>query len=157
MSTKRRTSRRGGRRDRLTPEVIAAWLAADCSALHCALGLQPWESSPLPREITALGVDDDDDDRPIVELQRKLLAVAGWPDCRRIYEENLRDAQGWARYCADLVRHPEHGGQGTGRDPVSRRAALKQAKAAVAYRKELLAGLEDVRRRFMPAAADTAS
>jgi hypothetical protein len=41
----------------ITPEVIAAFEAGDYSALHCALHLRPWEASPLPLSVTALGVD----------------------------------------------------------------------------------------------------
>jgi hypothetical protein len=152
MSTKRRTLRRGGRKGRLTPEVIAAWLAADFHALHCALGLRVWEASPLPREITPLGCDDDGADRQAVELQRRLLAAAGWPDCRHVYEANLREAQGWASSCRELVKYPDRGGQGTNCDPASRREALRRAEAEVRYRKELLTGLDEVRRRFAPGA-----
>jgi hypothetical protein len=41
----------------ITPEVIAAFEAGDYSALHCALHLKPWEASPLPLSVTALGVN----------------------------------------------------------------------------------------------------
>src|SRR6188472_3143559 len=109
MATKRRTIRRGIRSNRLTPEVIAAWMACDYRALHCALGLQPHEPSPLPREIGALGCSEEDlarvaPDSPrlwdkalprSLELQRRLLALAGWPDCREAYETNLREAEEW--------------------------------------------------------------
>jgi hypothetical protein len=77
-----------------------------------------------------------------LELQRKLLAVAGWPDCRESYEQNLRKAQKGVRECRELVRHPERGGIGTGCDPASRREQLATALAELAYRKKLLADLE---------------
>jgi hypothetical protein len=32
---------------RITPEAIQAYLADDYGALHRALGLKPWETSPL--------------------------------------------------------------------------------------------------------------
>src|SRR5689334_2775915 len=104
MPIKRRRAKE--REHRITPEVIAAWEAADFSALHAALDLKPWEASPLPREITALGVSQSDVADPTrwadlwnesitqaVELQRQLLKLAGWPDCREEYEKNLRDAE----------------------------------------------------------------
>ena len=91
----------------LSPEVIATWTACDFHALHRALGLGPADSSPLPYEVTALGVGDDDDlplepNHPrsngpwarslktAVTLQRQLLRIAGWPDCRKAYEEKSR-------------------------------------------------------------------
>jgi hypothetical protein len=37
---------------RITPEAINAWKRCDSDALHLALGLAPWEQSPLPEEIT---------------------------------------------------------------------------------------------------------
>ena len=153
MPTKRRPLRRDLRR-RITPEVVAAWQAADYRTLHCALGLRPWEASPLPREITALGVHPGDErpdselpwdqSKPVaLELQRQLLAIAGWPACRDHYLENLRDAEEMARYYQELVDDPERGGQGTGSDPVSRRRDLQRALEEVAYRKALLDGLDD--------------
>ena len=86
---------------KITPEAIQAWKRADFHALHSLLGLKPWEASPLPRKITALGCSQDDllvepndgawgQSLPkAVALQRQLLAVAGWPDCRQIYEGKL--------------------------------------------------------------------
>jgi hypothetical protein len=86
MSTNRRTKRRGAKPG-ITPEAIAAWQAADFRALHRALGLAPWEPSPLPREIIALGCSQDDEvdadsgrcwDQALpkaLAIQRKLLKV----------------------------------------------------------------------------------
>jgi hypothetical protein len=125
---------------KITPEVIAAWKACDGDALHDLLRLQTFDSSPLPKEITALGVSEDDP--RIFELQRKLLEVAGWPDCRRAYEENLRDAEEWRDYCAKVIVHPLMGGQGTGCDPASRRRSLEEAETEVTYRRALLEGLD---------------
>ena len=147
---------------KITPEAIGAWERADFNALHRLLGLAPWEASPLPYEITALGCSEDD--LPIgpdardwdkslpkaVALQKQFLAVAGWPDCRNIYEEELHDAEEWAAYCRELVEHPDRGGQGTGCDPQSRRKALKTALAKVEYRKRLLTELDDVQRKWAP-------
>ena len=106
MPTNRKPVRRNLRR-RISPAAIAAWQAADYHALHSALGLSPWEMSPLQDTITALGVSEEN--APLVqsgatlldnnsyalalELQRELLAIAGWPDCREAYEENLREAE----------------------------------------------------------------
>ena len=49
-------------------------------------------------------------------LQRELLKVAGWPDCRAAYQENLREAEEWEEYCQELVDHPDRGHSGTGSD-----------------------------------------
>jgi hypothetical protein len=46
-----------GRAHKITPEAVEAFKAGDYRALHRALGLAPWEASPLPIEVTALGVD----------------------------------------------------------------------------------------------------
>ena len=58
----------------------------------------------MPQEITAGGVSEDNPpdasntlhdrsyDRAI-KLQRLLLAAAGWPDCREVYEKNLREVE----------------------------------------------------------------
>jgi len=157
----------------LSPEVIAAWTACDFHALHRALGLGPADSSPLPYEVTALGVGDDDDlplepNHPrsngpwarslktAVTLQRQLLRIAGWPDCRKAYEENLAEAQKWADYCRDLVEHPEHGGIGTGCDPVSRRRSLQEAEEQVAWRKQLLEELDEVQKQWRPKSGNAA-
>lgn len=140
----------------LTPETIAAWMACDFSALHCALGLKSWEPSPLPREISEGGCSADDlpenadsDTRPWVmelkrslTLQHKLLSAVGWPtDCRAAYEANLRKAKQEVREARELIKHPERGGIGTGCDPVSRRERLAEAERELDYCKRLLAGL----------------
>src|SRR6516225_5369543 len=110
MPTNRRRFDRTRRH--ITPEAVDAWMRTDYMALHIALGLHPWETSPLPIEITPLGVDekqiDPDDSRyqeglKALKLQREFLTIAGWPDCRHVYEEKLRDAEKFAAYCADLV------------------------------------------------------
>jgi hypothetical protein len=162
MTTNRRTVRRGGKRGRITPEAIAAWQAADYSALHAALGLKPWEPSPLPAEITALGVTQDEE--PIGDstrlwndalpkaqaLQRELLAVAGWPDCRAEYEKNLRRAREMASYYRMLYRHPERRHQGTGSDDLSLRRKLKDEEREVRYRQQLLRELARVQEEYRP-------
>ena len=45
---------------RITHEAVAAYRAGDYTALHRALNLPPWHESPLPLEITPLGVDQDE-------------------------------------------------------------------------------------------------
>ena len=85
MPVKRRIQK--NRPHRITPEAIAAWEAGDFDALHCALGLRPWERSPLPRTLTALGVDQGPPpewENPQTStwamaqnLQRELLEAAG--------------------------------------------------------------------------------
>jgi hypothetical protein len=68
-------------------------------------------------------------------------ARADWPDCRHVYRENLAEALQWQRYCEEEMDHCSH--QGTGSDLASRRRKLREAKDDVAYRKRLLAELED--------------
>ena len=91
MPVKQRKAK--GRQHKITAEAIAAWKAADYMALHRALGLHPWQASPLPDTITSLGVSEEmaaniDPDTAqgweqsysqAIELQRELIAVAGWP------------------------------------------------------------------------------
>jgi hypothetical protein len=71
---------------------LASWSAADMRALQNALG---WgylcEASPLPRSVEPLGVCEEDllNIRPgyafdktiprALEVQRQLIAIAGWP------------------------------------------------------------------------------
>jgi hypothetical protein len=57
MPVKRRA---GKTRQRITPEAVEAFRAGDFAALHLALGLAPWEASPLPASVTPLGVDSAD-------------------------------------------------------------------------------------------------
>lgn len=106
-----------------------------------ALHLHPWNHSPLPVEVISLGVDANDppdfldalqreDWHNAAALQRELLKVAGWPDCRQAYRDNLAEARSVA-------------GIGTGCDPASRRRKLEEAKRKVAYRKRLLAELDE--------------
>ena len=144
----------------ISPEVIAAWKRADFMALHRLLNLKPWQSSPLPLEITRLGVgealDPEDhhyrDDLKILALQRELLALAGWPNCEAIYKEKLREAEEWADYCRERIEHPPVGEFGAGRDPENHRERLADAEAEVAYRQELLAGLNAVQAKWAPGA-----
>lgn len=84
MPTKRtRVARNIGQR--ITEAAIEAYIARDYIALHRALGLKPWEASPLPLEDEPLGVDQDsppEDGSPwgetwpqAQELQRELEAA----------------------------------------------------------------------------------
>ena len=147
---------------KITPESIAAWKRADFDELHRLLGLAPWKASPLPYEITALGCSEDD--LPIdrdssywdkslpkaIALQKQFLALAGWPDSRKICEEQLHEAEEWLDYCRERVEHPPIGEFGTGCDPESRRENLADAEDEVAYRQELLAGLDAMQRKWAP-------
>jgi hypothetical protein len=45
MPTKRRAPKRA--EHPITPEAVAAFIAGDSVALHRALGLRPWQDSPL--------------------------------------------------------------------------------------------------------------
>jgi hypothetical protein len=114
----------------------------------------------LPREITALGISEDylsDVDAnearahgwpKALALQKQLLKLAGWPNCRQAYEENLREAEEDAAHCRDRVEHPPSGEYGTGTDPESRRERMLEAEDEVAYRKQLLAELGEVQKKW---------
>ena len=82
MPVKKRIAK--GRRHRVTPEAVEAYIARDFMRLHLALGLMPWECSPLPVEVEGLGVDQGPrpscwDERhgydEAQELQRELEAA----------------------------------------------------------------------------------
>ena len=72
----------------------------------------------------------------------RVLAVAGWPDCRAAYERNLAEAEEWSRLPCLAGPRPECPSPGTGTDRTSLRQRLKEAKTEVAYRKKLLAELD---------------
>jgi hypothetical protein len=44
---------------RITPEVIEAYQDGDFLRLHRALGLKPWERSPLPQSVTPQSVGEE--------------------------------------------------------------------------------------------------
>jgi hypothetical protein len=127
----------------ISPEAVAAWRACDYIGLHRALRLHPSEPSPLPLPVTALGCDpseeayDDDGWRRAVELQRELLRIAGAPDYRESYRENLSEAEARVAYCRFLVDNPGQGSRGTGSDLESREKALAEALEALEYRQAL--------------------
>ena len=52
MPVKMRAAKR--RLSRITPEAVEAYIAGDYMRLHVALGLMPWQCSPLQVEITCL-------------------------------------------------------------------------------------------------------
>jgi hypothetical protein len=162
MGTKRQTINRG-KGGHLTPDIIAAWKRADFERLHILLRLAPWEVSPFPREIAGpLGCSADDlpldPENPnkeweesipkALEWQRKLLAVAGWPDCRHEYEEKLRDAEASYEWARKRFEHLPAGEYGTGTDLETRRQRMLDAEDEVEYRRELLAGLTRVQKKW---------
>jgi hypothetical protein len=160
MGTKRVIINRG-RSGHLRPEVVAAWMAGDVEALHIALRLRPWEPSPLPCEIAGpLGCDEHDsppndpeDQRSLAQSlawQRKLLTTVGWPDCRSVYEENLKEAEQSLEYARKRFEHLPAGEIGTGTDLESRRQRMLEAEAEVTYCRALLAAFEAVRAEWMP-------
>ena len=117
MTTRRTAKRRSGRRH-INEAAINAWRACDYKGLHNALGLTPWQQSPLPETITALGVDPDNASTTgaelwdsswsqAVELQKQLYKLAGPPDrdaVRKHYEKNLADAESYLNYCLNERR-----------------------------------------------------
>jgi hypothetical protein len=153
MPTNRRPLRRD-RKARITPEAITAWLACDWRALHRALGIDVFGPSPLPMEIGPFGVSEDFPPDPksgrcwdqeylaMIALQRELLAVAGWPNCREVYKKHLAEAIEDRDYRALLLRDPDSRHKGTGMDDASLRERLAEAKVEVVYRRKLLAGLD---------------
>ncbi len=98
-------------------------------ALHQALNLYPWQAIAITRHHHPLGVSeetgrfsiDPDTAQGGAELSTS-YRIAARADrrgrlaelARAAYEKNLREAQARATYCAELVAHPERGGQGTG-------------------------------------------
>ena len=157
MPTKRVPLRRG-KKHRISDTAIAAWKTCDAKTLQRALGLRPVGRSPLPYEIMCLGTAEwekdnlrpgvcwDDTWQTCIEIQRELIKIAGWPDCRRAYEANLKEALEWADYARSLVNDPTSGGMSLS-DPkaqlAQRKEALARALEAVAWRKQLLEELED--------------
>jgi hypothetical protein len=146
MPTRRTPNRRGTKR-RITPQAIAAWKACDFHGLHDALGLAPFEQSPLPEEVTALGVSEDSGPRSdspadpwafswqqAIELQRELYEVAGPPDAealRRAYTKNLADDEEMLAYYRNDVR-----------DEADRRQNIRDWEERVAWRRALIAEIE---------------
>jgi hypothetical protein len=79
----------------LTPAAVDAWRAGDYMALHRALGLSPWDASPLPLSVTPLGCDQRTPEQnakmayehrlyhatwpKALQLQLQLMAIAGNP------------------------------------------------------------------------------
>jgi hypothetical protein len=157
VATKRRPiARRRARR--INQEAIEAWKACDYTRLQQALGLHPAHCSPLPLEVTALGVSQDLEPQgkgirnnsllAAQDLQRELLELAGWPDCRAAYEENLKDAQEMAAHYRELVRHPDRGGisfADPARQAAERKRDLEKALEDVAWRQALLDELEEAK------------
>ncbi len=63
------------REHRITPAAIDAFRARDVVRLHRALRLRPWQPSPLPLAVTALGVDPDADVPWPLDGRRLALAL----------------------------------------------------------------------------------
>jgi hypothetical protein len=63
-------------RGHLTQAAVDAWLAGDVKALKAALGLGPWEHSPLPSDY-AIGY----------ALPEAPTEGRGWAKCKRYQEE----------------------------------------------------------------------
>jgi hypothetical protein len=90
MPTNRTPLQRARSRHRISPEVLASYEAGDYRALHKALSLRPWMASPLPLEVTPLGVDQG------APPDNATAFSASWPlaqQLQREIEAALRDAR----------------------------------------------------------------
>lgn len=76
MSTKRVPIDRVGRH-RITPAAVVAFAAGDWIGLHRALGLRPWEPSPLDAETLS----------PPVGCGSTDAWAVGWPLARQLRAE----------------------------------------------------------------------
>jgi hypothetical protein len=76
MPIKRRMPK--GRLHRVTPAAVDAFRAGDYAALHRALGLRPWETSPL-----------EVDDGPC-PWSGNSAGAASWPQAQELRDELLR-------------------------------------------------------------------
>lgn len=76
MPTKRQPLRRA--RHGITPQAIEAYRERDYMRLHRALGLKPWECSPLPGD--PLGVDQ-------FERPHYVMDSHGWETAQRLQRE----------------------------------------------------------------------
>ncbi len=65
MPTKRKRLSRQAQQ-RISPAAFEAYRAGDYMALHRALGLAPYEPSPLPQSIEPLGIDLNNPPMPTV-------------------------------------------------------------------------------------------
>lgn len=83
---KRRASK--VREHRITPTAIEAFIAGDYFELHRALGLRPWEASPLPLSVDALGVDAD---RGPPSWMTEAARLADWEQAAEL-QRKLREA-----------------------------------------------------------------
>lgn len=59
MPSKRIPIHRRRRNIQISDEVIASYVAGDYHRLHGLLRLPPWHPSPLPLDVTPLGVDQE--------------------------------------------------------------------------------------------------
>jgi hypothetical protein len=141
MPTNRTRRRRDKSPPRIGPEAIAAWRTYDWNALHRALGLNPWHSSPLPGTRENLDPDNPHD-QVSIRCRAALIEAAGMPDCRAAFAKELADAESTATYYKKLVKDPSLSGIGTRCDPVSRRKDYAAALATVAYIRQAIAKLD---------------
>ncbi len=81
MPVKRRVSKATSHR--ITPSAVAAYEAGDYIALHLALGLKPWQPSPLPLDVTPLGVDQDEPPDYVAGP----IQVAAWRQAQALQRE----------------------------------------------------------------------
>lgn len=69
-----------------------------------------------------------------------MLAIAGWPNCKSVYEANLAEAEATAKYCRELCNGPARGG----RDLKFNQRQLEHALEMREWRRRLLDGLNKV-------------
>jgi len=107
------------RRAKLFADEEPWWLA-----LRGSFAVLPWASEQF---------DSDPD------AVRHELRTMARPH-RAAYAADLTEAQEWAKYCREVIAHPERGGQGS--DPQSSQDMLQEALAAVERCKKLLSELD---------------
>jgi len=85
MPVKRRSSKT--RPHRITQDALDAFQAGDYAGLHHALGLKPWEISPLPLSVSPLGCDQG----PYPFVGTGSCSEATWEQAQRLQSQILSE------------------------------------------------------------------